>query len=128
MVHLLCDFKTMTSTSFNLHWIQHENTSCWYISSFSWKLSLHLSITFEAYIFFVIHFTKPKLMAGSILRLNLPEKMYYSLLQEYICYIFYLIYLELYVGFGTFSKNWILSSNFAYIATAKKQHQEKVQT
>ena len=51
----------------------------------------------------------------SIIVLNLPEKMYYSLFQEYICY--YLLF-TLNLRY-TFFTNWISSSNFVYIATAK---------
>ena len=37
----------------------------------------------QLYLFFVIHFFKSKLIARSVPVLKLPEKMYYSLFQEY---------------------------------------------
>ena len=45
----------------------------------------HYSLGSYLYLFFVIHFTKPKLIARSFPVLKVPEKMYYSLLLGYIC-------------------------------------------
>ena len=118
-MHILCNFMTMLSRSFCLPWIHHENTSCWYIFPSLWKHSLHLSIIFKVYRFFVIYqnwcrncqncwqdqfhyVTHQKNIISSSTNISVIISYLLWTLSRIWCFCY-----------------WITSSNFVYIATAK---------
>ena len=79
LVHVLCDFKAA--------WHQEapfsRSISCWCLY-FTFLIKVlpppfHYSLGSYLYLFFVIHFTKSKLIARSVPVLKWPEKMHYFL-------------------------------------------------
>ena len=85
LVHVLYYFKATwyQEAYFSVSWIHHGSTSCWYLHfTFLVKVlppPFHYSLGSYLYLFFVINFTKSKLIARSVPLLQLPEKIYYYL-------------------------------------------------
>ena len=90
LVHVLCDFKASwhQEAYFSVSWIHHGSTYWWYLYfTFLVKVlhpPFHYSLGSYLYLFFVIHFTKSKLLArlvpvDQIRSDQLPQKMYYFL-------------------------------------------------
>ena len=76
----LNDIKKITSVS--LEYTMKVHLADAYILPYLMKVlppPFHYSLDSYLYLFFVIHFTKSKLIARSVHVLKLPEKMYYSL-------------------------------------------------
>ena len=80
LVHVLCDFKATwhQEAYFSVSWIHHGSTSCLCLYfTFLVKVlppPFHYSLGSYLYLFFVIHFTKSKLIARSVPVPKLPEK------------------------------------------------------
>ena len=80
LVHVLCNFKATwyQEAYFSVSWIHHRSTSCWYLYfTFLVKVLLppfHYRLGSYLHLFFLIHFTKSKLIERLVTVLKLPEK------------------------------------------------------